>query len=873
MKKWKRLSVLAVTLPVLLLAGCNPVTTTSSGTTSAGGTTSDVTTSSDTSSVVSSSSSSVSSSEEQKPFVKANYANGAKSYVAANYDERTKILGLLESYAVKNNLTGMTMFENGSYVMYNPDVVKGTNTYIPGYGFGVVSEGYINKGLEKETNAKWKKYYHTYVVSDPHTLNYQNDKGSVVGDIIGYTAGSYWTTQMNEFKDGYDWVPQFANSERPIPVNPDANGLATTYKFEVKVGNDLKYRTGSTALSKYNGRTVTLEDYVTPYKIYYTQAYGMARGNENLTGSGSIKGSAVYYNASQKGFDAEAWKNIGIKTKVENGKSYLEFTFNNPCNTFYAMYYLSSSMFAPVPEDFIKEIGGGDLAKGVAAWGNFTDGGYTPVDTWLSTGPYYVENWEKDLQIVFGKNDLYKCQDETRFKMEGVHFKILAAAKNDPNAVLNEFLLGTLHASGIPSDKLDQYRNDPRTTRTVGSSTFKLNFNTCTEAEWEALFGEKGSITQTKKDKYWKVEPAMSNDDFVAGLNFAFNREAFAEKYGRSPSANYFGNGYLSNPEEGIIYNNTDAHKNAVAKLQEGTVYGYNLEFAKNSFKKACDALIASGAYKKGDKIELEVAWQEPSDEELYHADVKKYWEDAFNACGGGLTLEVKFWAGTTWSDVYYNKMMVGQFDVGFGSVSGNALNPLNFLEVLKSDNSSGFTLNWGVDTNVVSEDLYYDGCYWSFDSLWQAADTGAYLVDGVVAPLFALKDATLGASNFVKNADGTVTVTIAADVVNVENASATVTKVAIFSHFFPEGAEEPVYDEDACTFKVAADKKSVVVTLSADLVAKYQDAFVYNGAYYNFGFDIYYSTTVCGIDAEGYKSTYILTPGDFPTVAADANA
>ena len=80
----------------------------------------------------------------------------------------------------------------------------------------------------------------------------------------------------------------------------------------------------------------------------------MARGNENLTGSGSIKGAAVYYNASQKGFDAEAWKNIGIKTKVENGKSYLEFTFNNPCNTFYAMYYLSSSMFAPVPEDLQK---------------------------------------------------------------------------------------------------------------------------------------------------------------------------------------------------------------------------------------------------------------------------------------------------------------------------------------------------------------------------------------------------------------------------------------------------------------------------------------------------------------------------------------
>ena len=876
MKKLKRLSILAVSLPALLLAGCNLITPTSSAsgvTSSSEGTTSSVTP--DTSSAApSSESSSVSSSEEvQKPFAPANYASGAKSYVAASYEERTKILGLLEGYAVKNNLTGMTMYENGSYVMYNEDVVKGTNTYIPGYGFGVVSEGYIKGDLAKETNAKWKRYYHTYETDDPKTINYQNDKGSVVGGLIGHVSGSYWTTQMNEFKDGYDWVPQFANSERPIAVNQDANGLATTYKFEVKVGNDLKYRTGTTksALAAYNGRAVTLEDYITPYKIYYTQAYGMARGNENLTGSGSIKGSANYYNASTNGFNEDAWKNIGIKAKEEGGKAYLEFTFNNPCNTFYAMYYLSSSMFAPVPADFIKSIGGGDFAKGVQAWGNYTNGGYSPVDTWLSTGPYYIENWESDVQIVFGKNEFYKCQDDTRFKMAGIHFKILKAAKDDRHAVINEFIAGNLHASGIPSDMLDQYKNDPRTTRTVGSSTYKLNFNTCNEAEWEALFGEEGTIAQTAKDDYWKVEPAMANDDFVAALNYAFNREAFAEKYGYSPSANYFGNGYLSNPEDGIVYNNTDAHKDAVAKLQEGTKYGYNLEFAKTSFKKACDALIASGAYKAGDKIELEVAWQVPADEDQFHADVKKYWEDAFNACGGGLTLEVKFWAGSSWSDVYYKKMMIGQFDVGFGSVSGNPLNPLNFLEVLKSDNSSGFTLNWGCDTNVVSEDLYYDGCYWSFDSLWQAADTGAYLVDGKVAPLFSLKDNTLGASNFVKNANGTVTATIAVDLVEAENTVVEIVDTVIYAYFFPAGAQEPVYDEDSCKFEVSADKKSIKVTISAELFAKYQDAFVYNGEYYAFGIDVYCKTTVCGVDAESCLSAHIVAPGDFPTVGAEA--
>ena len=865
MKKTKKLlCVSAMIISGLSFAACSTGKKPASNDTTSNAT-SDATSAPD-STVSSATTSAPATSSEDRTFDPKNYANGAKSYVASSFEERTKILGLLESYAVKHNLTGMTMFENGSYVMYDPAVVKGTTTYIPGYGFGVVSEGYIGKEMANEPKAEWKKYYHTYQADDPKTINYQNDKGSVVGNIIGYVSGSYLTTQMTEFKDGYEWVSQLANANRPVALNEDANGLATKYRIEVKVGDDLKYRTGSTKLSQFDGRKVQLEDYVTPYKIYYTSAYGMARGSENLSGSGSIKGSSVYYNKSTSGFNAEAWKNIGIKGVEDGGKSYLEFTFNNPCNPFFAMYYLSNSMFAPVPAEFITTIGGGDFAKGVAAWGNYTNSGYTPVDTWLSTGPYYIENWESDVQIVFGKNEYYKCQSEDRYKMEGIHYKILKAAKTDPHAVINEFLAGNLHASGIPSDMLDQYKTDERTTKTVGDATFKLNFNTCTQDRWIELFGEKGTIAQTNTDDYWECEPAMANDNFVSGLSFAFNREQFAEKYGYTPSANYFGSSYLSNPENGIMYNSTQAHKDAVSKLQEGTKYGYNLEHAKSSFKKACEELIASGAYKQGDTIELEVAWQEPSDEELFHADVKKYWEDAFNSCGGGLTLNVKFWAGAVWSDVYYNKMMVGQFDVGFGSISGNAYNPLNFFEVLKSDNSSGFTLNWGTDTSEVSEDLYYDGCYWSFDSLWQAADTGAFLKDGNKSPLFVLKDTELTADNFTLNEDKSATATISVEFFDAENASARITGVAIFGAFYDGGL---VTEEDNLKFTVSEDKKTLTVEIPAEIVAKYQTAFVNGGEYYNFSFDIYVTSTICGVESEAVSSAMMLSPDNsFPKLS-----
>ena len=131
-------------------------------------------------------------------------ANGAYSYVAASYEERTKILGLLEKYAASHFLTGMTMYENGGYVMYHDSIVKGTNNYIAGYGFGILSEGSINADLEGEENAAWKRYLHSYQTDDPKTVQYMNDKGQVVGDLQSYLGSSYWTTQMNSTKDGYE---------------------------------------------------------------------------------------------------------------------------------------------------------------------------------------------------------------------------------------------------------------------------------------------------------------------------------------------------------------------------------------------------------------------------------------------------------------------------------------------------------------------------------------------------------------------------------------------------------------------------------------------------------------------------------------------
>ena len=131
---------------------------------------------------------------------------GEYSLKAASAETRKDILGQLEGYASFNFLTGISLFENGGYVMYNPRIQKGTESYISGYGFGILGEGDITADMETESNAAWKRYYHTYESEDPGHINYANDKGSVVGGLIGYIGGSYWTSQMNATKDGYDWV-------------------------------------------------------------------------------------------------------------------------------------------------------------------------------------------------------------------------------------------------------------------------------------------------------------------------------------------------------------------------------------------------------------------------------------------------------------------------------------------------------------------------------------------------------------------------------------------------------------------------------------------------------------------------------------------
>ncbi len=776
-------------------------------------------------------------------------AEGLLSYRNLSNAERTQLLGVLERYAVGTGITGISIFENGEYRMFSPRVTLGTDDYIPGYGFGVLSEGSITADMEGETEEAWKRYYHTCEANDPGTLNYWNDKGSQVAGLFSYVSAGFFDLAMNADKTGADFIPVLA-MEKPQPVNDDdGDGLCTVWRFRVRTGADgLSYATGSDMDSRqaFNGRGVAPEDYITTFRMMLTQSNGVYRGEELAMGN-AIAGALAYYNGTADGPSEALWADVGVRVSTEDEASCMEITFTDPQDEFFAAYLLSSTLFMPLPQDFIDLVGLGDLF-------GFTAGGPSPVDNSLAVGPYCLTRYERDRRIVFSKNPGYPLA-ETRYAVPGIHVEIFPEANEDGNAVFNAFLAGHFDSAGIPADMLAEYREDPRTRVTTGDSNFKLNVNAADAETWDRLFGENGSVCQTAPEDRWPLKPWLANRSFIRAMSYAVDRLSFSGRRGSIPSVDFFSSNYMSDPVGGISYNTTEAHRQAVSSLLEGTDgYGYSPELTREYFRAALTELEAEGALVPGTKdapreLELEIAWLRPAQEEEYHNEIKAMLESAFNdvsVCGGVYRLRVDFWCGEDWREVY-DKMLSGQFDVGFGSISGNSMDPLGFMSSLSSDQkiSGRMTLNWAADTNdPASRLLVWDGKAWSYDALYKAATGKAIVSAGQNRAILNIEY-----RGVVRNDDGSYTGSFLMDATLPDITAVSVSRVACCNYErYYNG--DGVYAERDLDFSASAEngKLTVTFTVPAELAADYATGSGTSPEPTGYtGFDVYYDLTFDG--------------------------
>ena len=701
-------------------------------------------------------------------------------------NRRADILGKLEKYVMDTHLTGITLFDNGGYVKYSNRVRIPTagEQYVEGYGFGILSEGTLEGTLPgTDGGTSYPTYYHGAIGQDSHKINLYDASGSQVGDLASYITSSYWSTRLTSTKDKYEWYPALAADEvykpivanngsisfatsktantEPIPMEADPNhtGLFRKWRVYVKAdgfgGATLRYKTNSSALSSYNNRAVTLEDYKFIYQLLLSGSNNIIRGTEmaNDTSYG-IKGAQRFFNET-KGLtdfaEIEAkWNqlvasgNLGLDVGEDvKGQKYIDIELINAIDSFTAMYTLSSNLTSPLPKAlFTGGALGSTVAQSIKNYGTFVGGGNNKIlDYTLCLGPYTLSLWNKDQEIVFDRNDDWfetPAQGGSRYKIPGVYYRVIDTS-TDTEKNWKQLNYGNLDSAGVPQSKIDEVKGDPLVKQTKGDATFKLNVNSCNEEQWEALFGANGSVK--KNVPKWDLKPWMSNSNFLDGLFYSIDRLSFATARGVTPSTNYFSDAYqMRNATSGTAYNQYSQHTEAVKGYTDN--YGYDYDKAVDCFRIAVNQLardnkITMGKDQKNPTtIKIHIRWMYQTDPRDYGDEIKKYFETAFNdlsVCGGKVKLEVEQEAVENWEDVYNVWMMQGRFDLGFGAISGNTYNPLNFFEVLKSDNSSSFTLNWGADTSKVDENnpIIYGGKKWSFDALWEAADHGGLIQSG----------------------------------------------------------------------------------------------------------------------------------------------
>ena len=95
--------------------------------------------------------------------------------------------------------------------MYDSRIDLPSETYVPGYGFGV-GEATITEEMTptEEPERKYSMYYHSWQSQDPGTINYWDGQDSVTADLHALVSSSYWSTRFNDDKTGYEWYPSLA---------------------------------------------------------------------------------------------------------------------------------------------------------------------------------------------------------------------------------------------------------------------------------------------------------------------------------------------------------------------------------------------------------------------------------------------------------------------------------------------------------------------------------------------------------------------------------------------------------------------------------------------------------------------------------------
>ena len=718
------------------------------------------------------------------------FATGEVNYSSLGGEERTKMAAALETYLLNNGMSPITYMDDSSYTLYSERLSTpflDAKKYVPGYGYGIMDYGVMKDANPTETNEAYKYYYHTLLSASSYTseFNYLDSNNADISTLYSYMSSSYYGQLVNEAENGWEYVPLLARS---LPVEADDgdgdtnNGVSSKWTVQLRVGGEtaneatgvtpgLNYRTGSTnsITKKYDNHPITLDDYITPIKLLATGKINWYRGNEQAgesTANRQIKGFTEYFNSTRNITEVQTNEEfieaLGGGITVDRANNSITFEFNAPVTRDYAEYQLNSTWANPIDEDFVREIGGGNVINGAKIYG--TNGSVngttlTPIDTILSVGPYYLSSIPSSNSgelgsIIYSKNDNWPSVLSTHYehelyRMKGFILRLDSSILTNQNAQILAFQNKQVDVSNIPEEYWSEYENSPLRHRSEGESNSQFHINTWDNLFWSERFPEA--------DGKWSVKSVLSNNNFYKGLYVGIDRNSVSSRYHYAPDIDLFAPIDRVSPRSETNYNNTTDHATAISstfgsRLSENTdVLNNWMSNAADYFDLAIQEELAAGHYSLGTAtrpttITFEMITTNSTYERDLVAAITEDWEQAFalavsshrEADGSNpwmsgdtplirldvTTHEIAANSATQQDDMLTNGVQAGIYDGQTSYViSGNNYDVLNKLNIYMSDNSSGFTINFGADTTIPSADIYYDGKYWSFDALWLAAN------------------------------------------------------------------------------------------------------------------------------------------------------
>ena len=329
------------------------------------------------------------------------------------------------------------------------------------------------------------------------------------------------------------------------------------------------------------------------------------------------------------------------------------------------------------------------------------------VDNTMSYGPYKLESFEADKQMVLVRNENWygweKAEDGslvsyTNYEVDGEiqqryqTTKVVIDVMTDDAAKM-AFLKGDLDAWAPPADELVNYAASDRLYKADETYTMSFFFHTNLD-DLKVMDESKGNTNSV----------VLSNENFRKAFSFAIDRtEWVTATAGYTPTFGILNNLYYYDffKDPASTYRSSDAAMQAIVDLYgteygEGTPYatlkdayksinGYNLTMAKELMATACKELVEAGLYKEGDEIKIRIGYKKGALDSTDNKQVElmnKYINAAAEGSGFG---KITFEAVGNIAD-RYGDTAKGEFAIGYGAWGGAALVPFTMFRVYCDD-------------------------------------------------------------------------------------------------------------------------------------------------------------------------------------------